>query len=177
MLVVDINALHPVNFLDLINQIVLNCMDTLYGKNIMRVNRAFCQSVTCLNFIAFLDNNTRAIREQIRLALTCLCIGDDCMVTLFNFFKGNCSGYFTDNRKVFWFTSFKKLFYTGKALCNIFGIGHTAGVECAHGKLCARFTNGLRSNNANSLTDFHGLSGREVLTIALPANTMFGAAV
>ena len=52
-------------------------------------------------------------------------------------------------------------------LCN------TTDVECAHRQLRARFTNGLRRDDANSFTHVYTGAACKVTTIADSANTLF----
>ena len=50
----------------------------------------------------------------------------------------------------------------------------TTNVEGTHGQLCARLTDGLRSNNTHSLTGVDLVSTRQVTTVTLGANAIAG---
>ena len=54
--------------------------------------------------------------------------------------------------------------------------GRTTDVESPHGKLGTRFTNRLRRNNPNRLTDTNHVSAGKIATVAFDAHTGFRAA-
>ena len=45
-------------------------------------------------------------------------------------------------------------------------------MECTHGQLCARFTDGLCSNHTNGLTDTDQMTTTQVATVTFGANTI-----
>ena len=54
-------------------------------------------------------------------------------------------------------SALEKLLNTGKTLCDILGGSDTAGMEGSHGKLCTGLTDGLSSDDTNSLADIDKL--------------------
>src|SRR3989338_3022747 len=64
----------------------------------------------------------------------------------------------------------EKFLHTGKTLRNIGAFGNSPHVECAHGELCPRFSNGLRRNNANRRPNLNSTIASKIPPIALDAN-------
>ena len=77
----------------------------------------------------------------------------------------------SDNSKTLWLSRLEKLLHTRKTLCDI-TTGNTTGMECTHGQLCTGLTDGLGSNNTDSLTDLNGLTRSHVSAVALSADTI-----
>ena len=67
MLVVDLHALHSVNFLDFIDKIFLHRARAFDPKNIMRVNRTIRYSLSCPDDVVLLNKDVLAVRDQICL--------------------------------------------------------------------------------------------------------------
>ena len=173
MLIVDINTLHTINTLYFLNQIILHSLCTADCKNVMRIYGTFCNSGTGFDFLTFFYSNAGTERNQIRLLVSDFIVGYNNMTVLFDFLKGNYTADFTDNCKMFWFTSFKQFFNTRQTLCNIFRTCNTACVECSHGQLSTRFTDRLCCNNTNCLTNINRFSVCQVGTVTFFTNTVF----
>ena len=77
VLIADINALKTVYPLDLTQQVILDCLDALDLKQIVGVDRTFCQLIAGLNgrVVQYLD--TGSVRNRIVLGFTGLIIGDN----------------------------------------------------------------------------------------------------
>src|SRR5699024_5889204 len=79
---------------------------------------------------------------------------------------------FTDYCLSFWITSFEEFLNTRETLCYVVTCNPTI-VECTHGKLCTRFTDGLCSNNSYRLADFYISAWRSVTSVTLLTYAMF----
>jgi len=70
MLVVDINTLHPVNFLNFMNQICLYGFHTFYLQYVMWIYRTFCKFVTGFNLVSVGNFYSGTVRNQVASGLT-----------------------------------------------------------------------------------------------------------
>ena len=120
MLIVDINALHPVNLLDFLNQVILNGLCTTDGKHVVRIDRTFRNAGACLNLITLRDNQTRTKGNQIGTALPRFRIGNDGMTVFLDLLEGDLAGNLTDDSKVLRLAALKQLFNARQTLRNIF---------------------------------------------------------
>ena len=79
------------------------------------------------------------------------------------------------NSKTLRLSRLEKLLDTGKTLCDI-SSGHASGMECTHGQLGTRLTDGLCRDDAYGLSYLYRLSGRHVGAVALRADADTGTA-
>ena len=170
MLIVDIYTLQTVNSLYLTDHIILYGTDTLDRKNIVWIYTTLCKLITGFQLLSLKHLDTRTIRDQICLAVTCLFIGYYHFTFLFGITDAYSTAKLSDNCKSLRLTGLEKLLDTRKTLCDII-TGYTTGMERTHGKLCTRLTDGLCSNNTNSLTNLNRLTGCHVGTVTFCADT------
>ncbi len=141
----------------------------------MGIDAALCQLITRFQRGAVQHLNSGTVRNQVSLGFAGLVVGDNNLPLLLCIFNGRHTAELRDNRQSFRLTRLKKLLYTGKTLCDIVAC-HTAGMEGTHGKLCTGLTDGLRRNDADSLTDLNRLAGRHIRAVTLRADTHMGTA-
>ena len=174
MLIVDINTLQSVNSLYLADHVILYSLDTLESENVVRVDTADSKRITGFNVGAVLDLDILIIRDGYGLGRTILAADDNFLLLLGDLAR-NSTADLSNDRLALWLSGLEKLLYSRKTLCDITA-GYAARMECTHGKLCTRLTDGLRRNNADSLTDLYSLTGCQVLAVALRADTHVGTA-
>ena len=171
MLIVDFNTLQTVYTLYLTQHVILYCADTLDFQDIMWVNTTLCQLITGFQNSSVQDLDTGSVRNQVSFGDTLIRIGNNDLAFLLGITNLGNTLDFCDNGKSFRFSCLKKLLDTGKTLCDI-TTGNTTGMECTHGQLCTGLTDGLGSNNTDSLTDLNGLTRSHVSAVALSADTI-----
>src|SRR5699024_5765553 len=84
----------------------------------------------------------------------------------------NSTSNFTDYRLSFRITSFEEFLNTRETLCYVVTC-NPASVECTHGKLCTRFTDGLCCNNSYRFADFYISACRHVTSVTVLTYNMF----
>ena len=136
----------------------------------MRVDATLCKNVAGLENLSVRNFDSGTIRDQISLGVSCLLVRNDDLTFFLCIFNCNNTTEFSDDRKSLRASGLEKLLDTRKTLCDI-AAGNTAGVECTHGQLCTRLTDGLCGNDTNSLSDLYRLACRHVCAVALGADT------
>ena len=75
--------------------------------------------------------------------------------------------YFADDRLALGVTGFEKLFHAGQTLGDVLGARHTTRVERAQRELGARLADGLRGDDAHSLTHVDRATAGQVLSVTM----------
>ena len=83
MLVVDLHALHTVDFLNLVDDVLLHLDGTLDGQDIGGRYGTVGQGHTCADVVVLLYENLLGQRYQVALLVTALGADDDLPVTAF----------------------------------------------------------------------------------------------
>ena len=141
----------------------------------MWIYRTFGQFITGFKYGTIHDLNTRSIRNQVSLCLSGLRICNDNFTLFLCILNGSNAAELCNNCKSLWLTCLEDFLYTRKTLCNIV-TGHTTGMECSHGKLCTRLTDGLCGDNTDRFTNLYRLTGCHVGTVTFRAYTHVGTA-
>ena len=175
MLIIDIHTLQTVYTLHFTQQIILRRAQTLDLQDIVWVYTTFCQLIAGFKHLSVLNLDPGAVWDQVRLGFSCLIVGHNNLTLLLRIAQNRRSRKFRNDRKTLRLSGLKQLLDTGKTLCDIV-TGHASGMEGTHGKLCSRFSDRLRRNDADSLTDLDRFSGRHVGAVALGANTVLALA-
>src|SRR5699024_7316352 len=128
------------------------------------------QLIAVFQFRAVLVLDPGSVRDQLRLGLAGLVISHDDLASILRIIDSSSTCKFCDDRKSRRLSCLKKLFDTGKTLCDIV-TGHTTGMEGTHGQLGTRLSDGLCGDNTYSLTYLYRLAGRHVGAVALRADT------
>ncbi len=69
VLVIDVDALQTVDFLDFVHQVLLQFLLAQHRQDIVRIARAVHQRLTRLDALAFLNGNVHAAGQQVFLGL------------------------------------------------------------------------------------------------------------
>ena len=69
VLVVDVDALQPVDFLDFVDQVLLQFLLAQHGQDIVRIARAVHKRLARLHPLAFLHVDVDATRQRVLLGL------------------------------------------------------------------------------------------------------------
>ena len=133
MLVVDVNALHPVDALHLFDQVVLHSLRALDLENIARVNRTLGQHVAGLHDAARLHAQSRTIGDQVADLVAGVFIIHHDVAVFFNLLKPDLARNFTDDRERFGLPGLKQLLDARQTLRDVLRRRDTAGVEGTHG--------------------------------------------
>ena len=173
MLIRDVYTLQTVNPLYLTQQIILNSADLFDLQQVMRIDAALGQLITSLELCTVRDLDAGAIRDQIRLFIDA--VRDDDLTFFLRILDRGRAAELRDDRKSFRLSRLKKLLDTRKTLCDII-TGNAAAVKRSHGELCSRLTDRLCRDDADSLTDLDGFTGRHVGAIAFRADPDMGLA-
>ncbi len=141
MLVVDLNALKSVRYLDLLHDVILSSLDILDSQDIMRIYISFCQLFTDLYMDLFpvlaglkdLLDGIGAVGDKVSLLGPVLCGNIDLgLFLVFSYIRFTFE--FGDDRYTLGLSGFKKLLYTSQTAGDI-SAGNTACMEGSHGKL------------------------------------------
>ena len=170
MLIVDIYTLQTVNPLYLADHVILHGTHTLDRKDIVWIYTTLCQLITGLKLLSLQNLDTGTVWDQISLAVTGFFIGYDNLTLLLSITNAYSTAELSDDCKTLRLTCLEKLLDTRKTLCDII-TGYTTGMECTHGKLCTRLTDGLSSDNTDSLTNLYRLTCCHVSTITFCTDT------
>ena len=171
MLVIDFYTLQTVNSLYFLDHVILYGTKSFDLQDIVRIYTTFCQLISGLQIYTILNLDTGTVWDQVCFGFSCLiiCYND---LTLFLCIADCCrTGKLCDNRKSFRLSCLKKLFDTRKTLCDIV-TGNSTRMECTHGQLCTRFTDGLSSNDTDCFTNLNGFPCCHVCTVTFCTNTI-----
>ena len=157
MLVVDVDALRAIDLLHFLNQVVLQRGLALDAQNVVRVERALVEAIARLDFVAFVHRKMRAVGDVV-FVLFARCIGDVHHAPAFFFAEFDFARDLGDRGLALGFARFEDFFDTRQTRDDVFGC-NAAGVERAQRELRARFTDGLRGDDADGLADI-GTFGR-----------------
>src|SRR5262245_45954741 len=102
VLVVDADALQPVDLLDFVDQIGGEILDAFDRQNVVRCRVAFDDKVALLNDIAVLDMDVLALRDQVldRLGILLLRLDGDAPLVLVVASEPHRAGDFRDDRRL-----------------------------------------------------------------------------
>ncbi len=172
MLVVDINTLQAVNLLNLGNDIVLDCLLTLYREYVGRIYRAFRQRIARLYIVAVEHLGPIAERYSI-LLLRAVLRSDYRVAGLLYFLITNRSRYSGYNSHILRVAALEKLLNARQTLRDILRRSDTARMEGSHGKLRTGLAYGLRRDNSHSFALADKLSVGKRRAVALRADAVF----
>ena len=141
----------------------------------MWIDASFRQLVTSLNHLFIQHFHSGTIGNQISFGIAVFCVCHHNLPLFLGVLNGDNSSKLRDNSQTFWLSGLKQLFHTGKTLCNI-ATSHAACMECTHGQLSSRLTNGLSRNNSNGLAYLNWLSGSHIGSVTLGTNPDVGFA-
>ncbi len=181
MLVGNLDTLRLVHLLDFLQDVVLHLADTRHAQQLLGIQRSFGDGRTGFDFLADLDPRPQGLVRIQLVRNRLVFVGDGDFLThgAFDTVNGrDLAGDLCNDRNTLRVTGFEQFLDTGKTLCDVTGTGtgHTTGVECTHGQLGTRFTDGLRSHDADRFTHFDVLARGHVPAIALPADALGGFA-
>src|SRR5690606_958899 len=168
VLVVDLHALHPVDPLDLLQQVKLHAPRALDLEDVVGVGGALGQLVAGHDPLAVLHPHPGAEGHRVRghgavvagdADLPAALLGDDADHAL----------VLGDDRLALGLAGLEQLLHPRQALGDVLG-GHAAGVEGAHGELRARLADGLGRDDADGLTHLHQAPGGQVAPVAAGAD-------
>ena len=136
----------------------------------MRIERSLCDLVTCLDFLADFDVDSCAERNDV-VSLSVLLLNDDVSLVVFSRLdRCDNSVALADLSKTLRLTCLKELLNSRETLSDV-GTGNAARVECSHCQLSTRLTDGLSSDDTNSLAGLYQSACSHVLAVALSAES------
>ena len=109
MLVIDPDPLKPVNLLDLINKILLQCLGSFYCQNIVRIGRSIDQRITRTNVFTHVNGDVTPPGNQVFLYFSLFILRSN-PDSLFLFDVGiefDNPVDLTDDSLIFWNSGFK----------------------------------------------------------------------
>jgi hypothetical protein len=101
MLVVDLHALEPVHFLNLVQEVFLSPVDAVDTENVVRVDRAFRQTFARMNLIAVENKQMLAVRNHVLAGEVILAADDNPALTADESADLDDTVNFGDDRRVF----------------------------------------------------------------------------
>ena len=135
--VVDLDARRTIGGLNFFCDILLNALDALCTKHILRVDRTFCERIACADNLAFLHQDVGVVRDCVRF---CLAVGTGNRDFTTVVADMDCAVVLGDDCFTFRVTCFEQFFDTRQTLCDIVVRCDTARVEGSHRELCTGFT-------------------------------------
>ena len=175
MTILNLYTLQTVYTLNFRNHVILYCLGALDLQKIVRVDGTLGENITGLKYLTIQHLQSGTVWNQIGLGLTSLGIRDDNLSLLRGFLDLNDSRNLGKDRKSLRSTSLEKLLDSRKTLGDI-ATRYTTGMEGSHRKLSTRLTDGLCSDDTNSLTDLYRLTGCQVRAVALRTDTILRTA-
>ena len=177
MLVVDVNALSAVNFLNFRDDIFLNGVFALDAEYILRVGRTGSQFLSLFHGVALFDFKTCAVGDKNLALFACFGVRDCRINSVLYLAERDCTRNFRKYRHNFRMTYFEKFLNSGKTLSDVTAAArNTAGVERSHRQLRTGFAYRLCRDDSDGFADVYGLGGCKVFTVASCADTVFAAA-
>ena len=171
MLVIDVNTLRAIHFLDFLHQILLNLQHSLYCEDIMGIHWAFCNAVASLHFGAILHPAASAVRNDVRY----FPIGsvDNRFLHALGLHNAHGTINLTDDGLTLRLAGLEEFFHPGQTSGDIVA-GNSTCMEGSHGELRTRFANGLGSDNSNRFSRIHQAAVSQVPSITLDADAVTG---
>ena len=178
VLVVDVNALHPVSALHFLNQVVLHRLFAEHGQNVVRVDAAFGDAVALFDVVALLHAHARAVGDDVAALVDVAVgiVGDVHHLFLLLFAETDHAVDLTDDGEMLGLAAFEQFFHAGQTLRDVFRRGNAAGVEGTHRQLGTGFADGLGGDDAHRLADGDRFDRGQVGTVAFGAHAVLGAA-
>ena len=176
VLVVDVNALLTVNRLDLLDQVVVDRLQTCDAKHVVGAQGTVGEPVAALDHVAVGHLQAHVVGDLILLDLAV--VGGDRHRPVGapgRRVDGDLAGDLRQLADPLGLPCLEQLLNTGKTLGDIVA-GNAAGVEGTHGQLRARFADGLGRDDADGLTKIDLLGGGQVHAVALGAHAAAGLA-
>ena len=126
VLVADVHALQPVNFLDFVHQVRLQFLFSEHGQDVVRVERAIHQRFASFHALAFLHVDVNAARN--RVFLFGAVVGDDIhlALSLGDFAELDRAIDFADDRGFMRLAGFEQLDHAWQTTGDVFGFGGLA---------------------------------------------------
>src|SRR5262245_16069938 len=125
MLVVDRNALQPIDVLDLVNEIGGEFLDALDRQNVVRRRIALDDGIALLDQVAVLQVDVLALRDQVFLGLFALIgrLDDDATLVLVVAPEADGARGFGDNRRLLGPARLEQLRHPRQAAGDVAGLG------------------------------------------------------
>ena len=140
MLIVDLHALHPIDVLNLIDQVVCQCFNTQNFQDVVRHRITLQQHVTTLDIVAFLNRHVTALWHHVFHWLQCLVVwtNDNTTLALVVATEFNATVDTSDNRMILWTARFKQLRNSWQTTGNIAGL-RSLFRDTRHNVTCMNF--------------------------------------
>ena len=123
MLVVDVDTLQPIHFLDFIDQIFLQLLFTQDGQDVMRIARTIHQRLARLDALPFLHGDMDAARQRVLLGFAVLGHDDDLSLALGNLPVLHHAVDFADDSSFVGLAGFEQLDHARESAGNVFRLG------------------------------------------------------
>src|SRR5579871_3976544 len=132
VLVADVHALEPVDFLDFVHQVSLQLFLAEHGQDVVRVERSVHKRFARLDALAFLHVDVHATRN--RVFFLGAIVGDhiDLALSLRNLAELDRAIDFADDRGFMRLAGFEQLNHTRQTTSDVFGLGGFARDLCKH---------------------------------------------
>ena len=175
VLVVDVDALGPVDALHLGHDVDLGLGAAPDLEDLGRIQRALVELVASLDALAGFDQDVGPGREGVRVLLA-LVVGDRQLDRLVGLLDRDLAGDLGELRQALRLARLEELDDTRQTLRDV-QAGDAAGVEGPHGQLRARLADRLRGDDADRVTDLDQEAGRGHDAVALAAYPGLGLAL
>ena len=123
VLVVDVDALQPVDFLDLVDQVLLQFLFAEHVQNVVRIARPIHQRLAGLDALAFLDVDVHAARQRVFALLAVVAYHVDLALALGDFAVLDRAVDFGDHRRLARLARLEQLDYARQTAGDVFGLG------------------------------------------------------
>ena len=173
MLIVNRHALIAVHLLYLGDEVLLCFLNALDLDEFLRIARTIDDGIACSDFLSVSDLETSETRNDVGLFGAVVSNNRDDTTLAFVFTDSNNTSDARERRLALRAASFEQ-FNNAWQTAGEVGTSNTAGVEGTHGELSARFTNRLRSDNANGLANFDQLARCQRKSVTRCRNTEIG---
>src|SRR2546428_8077924 len=122
MLIVDVDALEPIDLLDFVDQVSLQFLFSQDPQDVVRITRAVHQSFTGVDILAFLNIDVNAPRQQVFRGSCIFVFNDDFALPAHQAAIVNHAVNFSDDSRFFRLTRFKQLHDARQTAGNVLGL-------------------------------------------------------
>src|SRR5579872_4486940 len=123
VLVADVDALEPVDFLDFVHQVGLQLLFSQHGENVVRIERAIHQRLAGAHALAFLHVDVHAARHRVLLLRAVVGHHVDLALALADFAEADQAINFADDRGFARLAGLEQFHHAGQTAGDVLGLG------------------------------------------------------
>ena len=172
MLVVDGDTLRLVDTLNTLDEVLLHIANVEYSEDVFRVRCSFEQLLSHLDRVTGLNEELGVLGNGVRVGFVTVVRRQHELAQCARLVNRHSTVGVRDRAGRTRGTRFEELRHSRETLSDVDCRCRTTGVEGTHGQLGSGFTNRLRRDDADCLTEVNGFTRRHRESVARTANTL-----